>query len=334
MVLLKIIIKAAVISAALLLSSAQAQEFKWISGNLGPAESATGKAAIHFAELVKEKTNGRVQIRHFPAGQLGTGQEQIESIAIGTQHLLLSSGSAASSLVKEYGVVDSAFLFKDLAHFERFLNSEMAQQLNQRLVDEFGVRVIATNWYALPRYLMHREKFIISPEDVVGVRTRSPNLPMFLRNYMNIGAVPVKVAYGEQYLALRQGLVEMTESAADAIRKVKLHEVAPYITIADMMYPQSSVYVNDKAWQQLTARDQAAIRQAAIDTGFWVTQLAIDNFAADRSVIEEQGGRFAVMPEETRAALTKKFRENVPQMVEDGLIPEGWFKKIIELRDQ
>lgn len=331
---LRNIAKGVALSAALFATGAMAQDHKWISGTLGPAESVSGQAAALFGDLVRERTNGRIDITNYPSAQLGTGQEQIESIAIGTQHFFLSSGSAASSLVKEYGVVDVAFLFKDFDHFNRFMASDMGQSLNRRLVDEFGVRVVTSNWFALPRYLMHTEKFIEVPEDVVGVRTRSPNLPMFLRNYENMGAIPVKVAYGEQYLALRQGLVDMTESAADRILKVKLHEVAPYITIADMMYPQSNVYISDAAWQQLSPEDQDIVKQAAIEAGDWSTQLAIDNFAADRAAIEEQGGKFAQMSEETRSAFAEMVRANVPAMVEDGLIPEGWFEKIMDLRDQ
>lgn len=322
------------VSATVIATGAHAQDHKWISGTLGPAESVSGQAAVLFGDLVRERTDGRIDITNYPSAQLGTGQEQIESIATGTQQFFLSSGSAASSLVKEYGVVDVAFLFKDFNHFNRFMASDMGQSLNKRLVDEFGVRVITSNWFALPRYLMHTEKFITSTDDVFGVRTRSPNLPMFLRNYENMGAVPVKVAYGEQYLALRQGLVDMTESAADRILKVKLHEVAPYITIADMMYPQSNVYISDAAWQELSSADQDIVREAAIEAGEWSTQLAIDNFASDRATIEQQGGKFQQMPEETRAAFAELVRVNVPQMVKDGLIPAGWFEKIMDLRDQ
>lgn len=319
--------------AAVIATGANAQEHKWISGTLGPETSVSGQAAILFGDLVRERTNGRIDITNYPSAQLGTGQEQIESIATGTQQFFLSSGSAASSLVKEYGVVDVAFLFKDFDHFNRFMDSDMGQSLNTRLVDEFGVRVVTSNWFALPRYLMHTNKFILSTDDVAGVRTRSPNLPMFLRNYQNMGAVPVKVAYGEQYLALRQGLVDMTESAADRILKVRLHEVAPYITIADMMYPQSNVYISDAAWMELSTADQDIITQAAIEAGDWNTQQAIDGFAMDRKTIEEQGGKFEQMPEETRAAFAEMVRANVPQMVKDGLIPEGWFEKIMALRD-
>lgn len=101
-----------------------------------------------------------------------------------------------------------------------------------------------------------------------------------------------------------------------------------------MMYPQSNVYISDAAWQELSSADQDIVREAAIEAGEWSTQLAIDNFASDRATIEQQGGKFQQMPEETRAAFAELVRVNVPQMVKDGLIPAGWFEKIMDLRDQ
>lgn len=304
---------------------------KWTSGSLSPEGTVAAAAVDRFVDLVAERTSGEVEIKHFHNSQLGTTQEQMESTATGVQQMVITSGSAASSLVPEFGVIDTAFLFRDRDHFTAFMQSDMGQGLQDRMVSEFGIRVLSTNWFALPRYLLHRDKFIETADDMVGAKIRTPNLPMFLANYKAMEASPITVAYTEQYFALRQGLVDMTESAADRILSLKLHEVAPKITVCDMMFPQSTVYVNEASWQALSSDLQEIVIAAADEAGDWHTQEAIDRFDEERAAIESEGGEFMDMPEEARAALSKKIADREAEFVKDGLVPEGWLQRIREL---
>lgn len=298
-------------------------QIKLLSGGLGTLNSDEGKAAAKFVELVQERSNGRIVINHLHGGQLGNGQEQMEGVSTGTQQIFISAGSQASRLVKAFGVIDAAFLFKDFDHMERFMKSDMGQELNQMLIDQHGVRVVASNWFSLPRQLMHKSKFIKTVDDVKGVRVRTASVPMYVQNYENMGAIGVKIDYAEQYLALSQGVVDMTESAANRILPTKLYEVAPYITEADMMFPQVSVFVNEKAWQKLSPEDQQLIIEAAEEAGRYQTQLAIEGFAKQREEIIALGGKFYRMEESVREQFAEQTRQNIGVMVEKGLIPEG-----------
>lgn len=300
----------------------------WTSGNLSPDAAVSARAGTLFAKLITERTNGEIEVRHFNNAQLGTTQEEMENTATGVQQLFVSSGSAASSLIKPFGIVDTAFLFRDRAHFEAFMASDMASSLKQRMADEFGVRIISSNWFALPRYLLHRDKFIETAADVDDVRVRAPNLPMFLGSYTAMGATPISIAYNEQYFALRQGLVDMTESAADRILPMKLHEVAPKITVCDMMYPQNNVYVNEASWLALTPELQDIVLSCADEAAAWHTETAISEFDAAKTKVEAEGGEFFQMPEETRAALADRIIAAEAKFVEQGLVPKGWFEKI------
>ena len=308
-------------------------ETRWLCGTLSSSKSYTAIGARKFAELVKTKTKGDIDIQVFDACQLGNGPEQIEAVAIGTQHVFVSAGSFASNLVKEYGVVDVAFLFDSQEHFKKFMKSEMVKKIDDKLVKEFKVRVIASNWFSLPRYFMHRKKFILKPEDIKGERVRTANLPMYMTNWKIIGAVPVKVVYGEQYLALSQGMVDMTESAGCRILRMKLHEVAPYITDAEMMYPQNSVFVNEEAFRSLSPKQKRIVTESAEEAGDYMSKLSRDNFEEEKKTVIKEGGKFSPMPKETRDAFVKMVRDSVPELEANGLIPKGWFHKIRALAD-
>lgn len=324
----------ATLTAAMLMAGPSlAQTMNLLSGGMGNAASHDSIAATMFTDLVRERTDGRIDITHYPGGQLGNGQEEMEGVAVGTQAFFISAGSQASRLVKEFGVIDMAFLFDSPEHLSRFLNSELGQQLNDKLAAEFGVRVLSSDWYGLPRQLMHREKFITSVEDVQGVRVRTASVPMYVQNYLNMGAVPVKVDYGEQYLALSQGVVDMTESAANRILATKLYEVAPYITEAEMMYPQNSVFINEAIWSSLSAEDQKIVQDAANEAGALYSKLSTDAFAQEKEEIIAKGGKFQALPDDAREAFAARNGENIDQMVADGLIPAGWYKQIVALGD-
>lgn len=325
------LVTAAVTCSFWMVTPVAAETLKLISGGISPATSPDTIATFRFVDLVRERSGGRIDITHFPGGQLGNGQEQMEGVATGTQAFFVSSGSQASRLIKEYGVVDMAFLFKDEGHMSRFMASEMGQELNDKLTSEFGVRILSTDWYGLPRQLMHRSQFITSPADVEGVRVRTASVPMYVQNYTNMGAIPVKIDYGEQYLALSQGVVDMTESAEHRILATKLYEVAPYITEVDMMFPQNSVYMNAAVWDAMSPEDQALLKAAADEAGQYYNQLSIEAFSKDKEEIIAKGGKFERMSEDVRAQFAARNAEHLDEMVSAGLIPDGWYEKIIAL---
>ena len=304
----------------------------WLSGSLTPTYSPTSQAARYFVELVEARTDGRVAIEHYDTSQLGSGQQQIEALVLGTQQVYFGSGSAPSILVPAYGIIDVAFLFRDRAHFDRFLTSSMMDELNRRLFDRFGIRVLAMDWFRQPRYLLHRDRFITGPESIAGTRVRAPNLPMFLANWTNLGAVPVKIAFFEQYLALSQNLVDMTEASGDDIYPMRLHEVVPFITDAQMMFPQASAYVSEQAFQRLSPDDQRVVIHAAQDAGDLHARLVNKRFESDRRNILAEGGRFEVLPPEARDEFFDLVRRQMPQMEADGLVPPGWFERIQAMR--
>lgn len=93
------------------------------------------------------------------------------------------------------------------------MQSDMAAELNTRLADEFNVRILATNWFRLPRVFLTKESCVTAPEDIVGKRARSFNLPMFIAGWSALATVPVTISYGETYMGLSQGVAGMTESA-------------------------------------------------------------------------------------------------------------------------
>lgn len=314
--------------AASLAASATLADVTWTFGGINPPNAPVTIASKKFAELVTERSEGRVTVNFYEGSQLGSGPAQIEAMAAGAQEGYISSGSNASNLVPEYGVIDMPFVFQSKEHFLGFMDSGMADELDARLAAEFNVRVLATNWFRLPRAFLTRDACVSSPADIAGKRTRSPNLPMFIAGWEAIGTVPVTIDYGETYMGLKQGVADMTESAGEQVYSSKLYEVLPYVTDAQMMYPQNSVYVSDAAFQALSAEDQEIVLAAAEEAGDYFTKLVEEEEAPNREAMEKAGVTFCDMSPEDRAAFAAMVAAEKGKFEQAGLIPEGWWDQI------
>ncbi len=321
------------ISACLITATAAQAEVTWTFGGINPPNAAVTVASQHFADLVTERTEGRVTVDFFEGSQLGSGPDQIEAMAVGAQEGYISSGSNASNLVREFGVVDIPFVFEDQEHFLRFMESDLAEGLAERLREEFNVRILATNWFRQPRALLTRDGCVDSPDDIAGLRARSPNLPMFIAGWEAIGAVPVTIAYGETYMALNQGVADMTESAGEQVYSSKFYEVLPFVTDARMIFPQNSVYVAESAFQAISPEDQEIVLQAARDAGDYFVQLVSDQTEPNREAMLAEGVTFCDMSDEVRAQFAAQVEDAVPALEAEGLLPEGWWEQIQAMGD-
>ncbi|NDW01530.1 TRAP transporter substrate-binding protein [Salipiger sp. PrR002] len=318
----------ALAAAGVLGASAASAQVSLTFGGINPPGAPVTQASKRFAELVNERTEGRVHVDFYEGSQLGSGPAQIEAMSAGAQDGYISSGSNASNLVKEFGVVDIPFVFQSQDHFLKFMESDLAKGLKDELRDDFNVRILATNWFRLPRVFMTKGACVETPEDIAGKRVRSPNLPMFIAGWEAVGTVPVTISYGETYMGLSQGVADMAESAGEQVYSSKFYEVLPYVTDAQMMYPQNSVYIAESSFQQLSDEDKEIVTKAAEDAGDYFVSLVEEQTAPNRETMEAEGVTFCDMSAETREAFAAKVAESVPSFEEEGLLPEGWWDQI------
>jgi TRAP-type transport system periplasmic protein len=314
--------------ACLLAASAASADVSWTFGGINPPGAPVTQASKRFAELVNERTEGRVTINFYEGSQLGSGPAQIEAMSVGAQDGYISSGSNASNLVKEFGVVDIPFVFASQQHFLNFMESDLATELKDELRDDFNVRILATNWFREPRVFMTKGDCVSGPADIAGKRVRSPNLPMFIAGWEAIGTVPVTISYGETYMGLSQGVADMAESAGEQVFSSKFYEVLPYVTDAEMMYPQNSVYIAETSFQQLSDEDKEIVTKAAEDAGDYFVSLVEEETAPNRETMEAEGVTFCDMSDEVRAEFAAMVADSVPTFEQEGLLPEGWWDQI------
>lgn len=281
-------------------------------GGISPPDSPHSIGSAKFTELVTQKSNGRIKAEFYPASQLGGPEAQLENLRSGTQDIIIVSNEWISTMIKDFAIMGMPYAFRDVQHLKMFFDSEEGQKLFQRLIDEFGIRIVDYNWWRLARTMIS-VKPVATPADVKGMKIRVPDIPIFIEHVKQLEASPTPVAWAELYMALKQGVAAAEHCTYDTIYPNKFYEAAPYITDLNFAFSGNFVYMAESTYQKLPPDLQKLVVDCAKEAGDYYTKLIEDSWASDKQKIEQGGGKFIHADREAFAAkvipLGKKLEE-------------------------
>ncbi len=300
----------------------------WKLGMKAAVTSLEVQAANKFAELVKEKSKGRMVIHVYPAGQLGDSIPQIENVIAGAQEMYADSMGWNSQFVKDFNALTMPFLIRDLDHLRTFLASSIYAKWRQQFIDAFGVRILADNWIRLPRVLVLKRP-ITGLRDLQGMKLRMPEMEVYYETWKAFGTGPVIIPWAECYMALRQGVVDGMDSPLSSVYGQRFFEVAPYIIMTNHQTDPFNVLVNEKAYQSLPDDLRALLTESAREAGVWYTELVSKSFQDEKALMEKAGAKFIEIDTtefvKNALPLARKFEEK-------GLWSKGLFEAISSLK--
>lgn len=195
-----------------------------------------------FADTVKERTKGNIEIQVFPADQLGKQLEAVEGTMIGTQDIFLVSDTVLSNWVPDMGILNLPFLFSSLDDVHRVLEGPVGDKLEAKM-DGTGAVVIGW-WMGGLRNVTNNAKPILTPTDLDGVKIRVPEGEVFVETFKAMGANPVVISFGELYSALQLGTADAQENPPAHILTKKFYEVQAYTSKTAHIYLGSPLIMN------------------------------------------------------------------------------------------
>lgn len=219
-------------------------------------------AADAFAEQVSAAPEcGTVQVQG--AEQLGSDKEMLQSVRAGTLDITANSQGPLAGFVPEVALIGLPFLFDDAEQAYEVLDGEVGAELAS-LAEAQGFKVLAW-WDNGIRQVTNNERPIETPEDLAGLKIRTPEDPMTVDIFSALNANPAPIAFGELYLALRQGTVDGQENPLANIASAKLNEVQDYLALTGHQYQATPFLMNLNTFNSLSAECQQVIQQAAED---------------------------------------------------------------------
>ena len=246
-------------AGATLTAHAQQVTIRW--GDVVPATHPSVQMIERIAADVKAKTNGRIAIQSFPAGQLGGSRDMIDATANGVQQIVTEGAANFGAWLPSISIVEAPYIWRDAAHLEKAMNGALGEQFNEQLVKARGMRILGTTYYGT-RHITTTSKEVKTPADLVGFKLRVPENDVFKAMAEAWGARPTPMNFGELYLALKQNVVDGQENPLPTIKSGKFDEVQKYLVLSAHIITPRLVVINEAFWQGLPAADRKIVGDA------------------------------------------------------------------------
>lgn len=224
----------------------------------------TTQANYHFAELVSERSDGRIQIQVFAGAQLGEERAVIEQVQFGAIDLTRVSVSPLAAFSQSLDALQMPYLYRDEDHMWQVLLGPIGDQMLAS-VEDAGFAGLA--WYdSGARSFYNSVRPIESVADLQGLRIRVQESQLMVGLVEALGAVATPMPFGEVYSALQTGVIEGAENNWPSYFSTSHYEVANYYTLDQHTRVPEILIASTIAMERLSASDQALIREAARDS--------------------------------------------------------------------
>lgn len=228
----------------------------------GLSETHTVHIAIkQFADEVAERTNGRIQIKIFANGQLGSELEQMEQVMAGVISMTKVSSPMLATYQDAYHTFGLPYIFNDTEDFYRIMDSDPMYEFFKTSYDKGFVTL--TYYTSGARSFYTVDKAIRKPEDLHGLKIRVQDMKSQTEMIEVMGGTPVAMAYGDVFTSLQTGVIDGTENNETALTLGKHGEICKVYSMDQHAMIPDALVVSSKVWDNLSPEDRAIMEEAA-----------------------------------------------------------------------
>ena len=261
MIHLRSLLVSGLVGSAVLLSgqaSAQVSErtLRWAQQN--SMEHPQGLGAKKFADLVEQKSGGKIKVRVFPGGQLGGDLQNVSALQGGTLDLMVLNAGLLVGIVKDFAVLDLPFLFNTAEEADAVVDGPVGTKLFEKLPDK---GLVGLGYFELGfRNVTNSKRPIVKAEDFQGIKLRVLQSPLFIDLFNTLGANTVAMPFPEVYTALEQRVIDGQENPVTVIFDTKFQEVQRYLSLTRHIYNAQSVIMGKKTWDKLSEEERKIVQ--------------------------------------------------------------------------
>ena len=226
-------------------------------------DDAHTKAMQVFKEEVERLSDGKISADLFIAGQLHTQEGELAACREGSLDIAYFSASWLAEFVPYLSMIGSVYTFSGFGHMDRVLNGEIGKAIFEDVAQKTGVRPLGA-FYLGTRQLNLVEKVgeVRTPEDMKGVKLRTPASPAWIALGKALGGNPTPMSFGEVYMGLKTGAIEGQDNPLPTDKNAKFYEVTKYIVLTDHVVNSVWPSINEKRWQSFSDIEKLVISKA------------------------------------------------------------------------
>ena len=243
--------------------AAQAQAVKLTLGHGAAPGNPRHEASVKFAELVKAKSAGRIDVQVAPSAQLGDDAAMVTALRTGALDMSANSQGAVSTAVPEYAAFGMPFLFTTSAQAFKLLDGPLGKELADSSAKK-GL-VVLGYWDNGIRHMTTSKRAIAKVEDMKGLKMRTPPDAVLVDIMQALGAEAQQIKFAELYVALQQGVVDGQENPLANIHASKLYEVQKHLALTSHMFQMTPFLMSKRTWDRLSDPDRKVVTEAAAE---------------------------------------------------------------------
>ncbi len=270
-----------------------------------PEDSAQHVAALKYAELVKERTKGQVEVKVFPAQQLGTDPEMVQQAQMGTLEIVLPPTAKISGFAAQLQLADLPFLFPSKDTCYQVLDGPVGDKL-LAVLEAKGLKGVSF-WESGFKQIT-ANKAIRKPEDFAGMKVRVMESPLLIAQYKQVKANPVPIDFAETYNALQQGVVDAQENPLVSIVNMKFYEVQKFTMLSNHGFLGYAFLFSKKVYDGLPADIQTIMRDTARELASFERQDTARREAGYIERIKKGGSQVVTLTPQELQAFEKALR--------------------------
>jgi tripartite ATP-independent transporter DctP family solute receptor len=249
-------------AAALVLATGTAgAQTKLTLGHGAAPGNPRHEAAVAFANAVKQKSGGKIEVQVAPSAQLGDDAAMLTALRSGTLDMSANSQGAASTIVPEYAAFGMPFLFADPAQAFKLLDGPLGKELAEKSAQKN--LIVLGYWDNGIRHISNSKRPILTPADMKGLKIRVPPDAVTIDIMTALGAETQQIKFAELYVALQQGVVDGQENPLANIDASKLYEVQKFISLTGHKFEMTPFLMSKRTWDRLSESDRKIILEAA-----------------------------------------------------------------------
>lgn len=246
-----------------------------------------GLAAQRFADLVRERTGGYVEIQVFPDSELYKDGEEFDALNNGAVQLLAPATSKISVLFPDWQVLDLPYAFADLSQVHAFMAGAKGQTLFNELKQK-GMLGLGM-WDNGFKQMTNNQHPLIQPQDFRGLRFRVMPANVLQQQFNVLGATAVPLAFSDVHEALKNGNVDGEENTISNIYTQRFDQVQKYLTISNHGYIGYVVLTNQKFWDSLPPNIRKILDDTLAEVTIWEQKKAEEVNQEQLEALKKEG---------------------------------------------
>lgn len=247
-------------------------------------------AVNKWAELAKERSNGKLIIEPYPSSQLGSKNDLIEQMRAGANVVTLADGAFFRDLVPDMEILMAPYLVDNEEQMFSLFKTDWYQDLENQLRKK-GLHILTSNWLYGVRHVI-ADKPATTPEEFKGMKLRTPTANIMVKTVEALGATPTPMPLGDVYPSMAQGVINGMENPLPVIQGSKVYEQAKHIILTGHIINVTQLVGGEEFMSTLPENILTILKETGDEAGNYMTELVKSLDAQIREELEAEGVTF------------------------------------------